>query len=283
MHHAPHQLASCGLQYVGPNLRELFSFPQLLTFIVCLILILAAAFDLLRCCFSIMLSKRPKFSTTVLVLYLAAVGITFGSLNCGYLAFPPAPRRVSTKIFGIGLSRTGTTSLTVALNAANISSYHALPHLLEWSEDLTKPPRVNKLWADAYEGHTDIQSSIVFKELAELYPRAKFVYNRRPADEWGKSMLRFMETHAELWNTLQNAHNFGVPVPPVDRLFRSMYGDWPHHSAADWTAQYHKYDLEVREFFESTNRSSQLLNISFTQGEGWVVRSQSREFLYELT
>ena len=138
--------------------------------------------------------------------YLAAAGIVCGSLNCGYLAIPPAPHRLQqSKIFGIGLSRTGTTSLTVALNQAKFPAYHALPHILKWSlHNVSAPPTLNKWWADAYVGHTDIQASVVFKELAIMYPTAKFVYNRRPPEKWGDSMFQFMQNHSDLWYSLQS-------------------------------------------------------------------------------
>jgi len=203
-------------------------------------------------------------------LLTASSGLIFAALNCGYVAFPPPPSELRrTKIFGIGLSRTGTTSLTVALNQANVSTYHALPHILDWSSNPMKPLGVNKRWANAYDAVTDIQASLVFKELAELFPSALFVYNSRPADKWGRSMARFMEKHAVLWRTLQQLHDMGVPVPPVDHLFHAMYGDWQHHGVEDWVKQYHRHDADVAAFFSEGDRAWRLLNISFTEGEGW--------------
>jgi hypothetical protein len=179
----------------------------------------------------IMVSLLRRFSRSVRVPALVFVGfaIFHSALTCGYVAIPvPVHLRQQTKVFGIGLSRTGTTSLTVALNGVGFSSYHALPHLLDWPPaTLADPhgrPTPNQWWADAYDAHTDIQSSVVFKELAEMYPDAKFVYNRRPAAKWGKSMFKFMAQHEELWVGLQIAHDWGMPVPPVDRLFGAMYG-----------------------------------------------------------
>jgi hypothetical protein len=137
--------------YVGPPVSQLpvlYANGQLPTVAVCIVLAVASLY---------LAVARARHATAALLL-LTSSGVLFGSLNCGYLAIPPAPHRLrATKVFGIGLSRTGTTSLTVALNSAGINSYHALPHLLDWAADPTQPPRANPHWAAAYDGHTDIQ------------------------------------------------------------------------------------------------------------------------------
>jgi hypothetical protein len=216
--------------------------------------------------------RKCRYTIRIPVLTILSIAIFHSALTCGYVAIPaPLHLRQQTKVFGIGLSRTGTTSLTVALNDAGISTYHALPHLLDWPDSRESGnPMPNRWWADAYDGHTDIQSSVVFKQLAEMYPTAKFVYNRRPANKWGPSMFKFMAKHDSLWTALQMAHDWGMPVPPVDWLFEAMYGEgYRQYSAAEWTERYHKHDADVLAYFAQAGKQSQLLNISFTEGEGW--------------
>jgi hypothetical protein len=63
---------------------------------------------------------------------------------------------------------------------------------------------------------------VVFKDLAALFPDARFVYTRRDPIVWGRSMHGFMRRHRALWRGLQWAHDCGVPVPPVDRIYTAM-------------------------------------------------------------
>ena len=85
-------------------------------------------------------SKRRGGLFRAAALLLFANVALFFVLDCGYLAVPRPPHaRRSDKVFGIGLSRTGTTSLTVALHRIGYSTYHALGHLLRLP--LPLPPR----------------------------------------------------------------------------------------------------------------------------------------------
>lgn len=204
-------------------------------------------------------SMRIAAAASTVVLYVG--------LHCGFLAVPPPPNlRGATKVFGIGLSRTGTTSLTLALNQVNINTYHALPHLLQWPRN-GQPPLLDEQWAAAYDGLTDIQPALVFRSLAQRFPDAKFIYNHPPPKLWAEAMHRFMNKHSNLWTALQVAHDWVGLVPPVERLFEAIYGNWRGYSVEDWEVRYYAHDDAVATFFK--NSSSRLLNISFTQGEGW--------------
>ena len=210
-----------------------------------------------------LVTKRPV--STVLAAS-ASFGVLYGALNCGFIAVPPPPHlRHPTKVFGIGLSRTGTSSLTLALNQAGIKAYHALPQLLCWGSEAQ--PTMNARWAAAYDGLTDIQPAIVFASLHKEFPDAKFVYNHRQPKLWAKAMHKFMNQHSMLWWRLQQVHDWIGFVPPVERLFEATYGSWREYSIMQWEERYNAHDKAVATFFQ--NKSSQLLNISFTQGEGW--------------
>lgn len=210
------------------------------------------------------LAKQPLWA---LLWTIVVAAVTEAALMTGMCSVPPNPHRNHTnKVFGLGLSRTGTTSLTVALHSQGFSTYHALPHLIDWKNynASSSVPPVSRYWADAYDAQTDIQSSLVFEELAELYPDAKFVYGFRDPDVWARSMLRFMDKHANLWHCLQAVYDAGLPVPATSLLFTKMYGDWPHHGLAEWRAAFERHDAHVARFFRGS--PERLLNISLAGG-----------------
>lgn len=73
------------------------------------------------------------------------------------------------KIFGIGLSKTGTTSLKEALTILGYKSIH-----YPWS----------MLDIHNHDASLDIPVACRYKELDKLYPNSKFILTTRPFDEW---------------------------------------------------------------------------------------------------
>lgn len=84
------------------------------------------------------------------------------------------------KIFGIGLSKTGTNSLCDALNHLGFSTIH-----YPGPDILTGAYHVDAM--------TDIPTVRYYKKLDEMYPGSKFILTMRPLDDW----LRSIESHYE--------------------------------------------------------------------------------------
>ncbi len=76
------------------------------------------------------------------------------------------------KIFGIGISKTGTLSLASALVVLGYRSIH-LPMTLEQ--------------IDLNDAATDITVACRFEELDRLYPGSKFIFTEREMAEWLRS------------------------------------------------------------------------------------------------
>ena len=85
------------------------------------------------------------------------------------------------KIFGIGLSKTGTTSLHVALEILGYSSVH---YPVTWEE------------FDRYDAAHDITVASRFEELDKLYPGSRFILTLRDLNQW----LRSCENHFDRFN-----------------------------------------------------------------------------------
>jgi len=82
------------------------------------------------------------------------------------------------KVFGVGLSRTGTVSLTAALKRLGYRAKH-YPHLLQVIEMAAK-----------FDALTDIPVIVYMEALDQLYPDARFVLTVRNEETWIASLTR---------------------------------------------------------------------------------------------
>ncbi len=91
------------------------------------------------------------------------------------------PKWRENKVFGIGLSKTGTSSLSKALTLLDFSTAHwtnPYSHDLLMKEDIP-----------LFDSLTDITVSYQYREIYEEYPDAKFVLSTRSIEDWEKSFL----------------------------------------------------------------------------------------------
>ena len=86
------------------------------------------------------------------------------------------------KIFGIGLSKTGTNSLTEALNSAGYNIAHYPP-----------PDMYDVLATNKLDGCTDIPTALRYKILDKKFPDSKFILTIRDKDTWLKSVQDHFE------------------------------------------------------------------------------------------
>lgn len=221
------------------------------------------------------LANGRKWRGLVIVSFLGAA-LLYVLIGFSFVVIPP-PRKALKypKVFGVGLSRTGTTSLTLALNEYGYHSYHALPKLVSidhrymyYRHRNYSLARLNPYWSDSFDALTDIQASVVFEQLAKRYPDARFILNKREPIKWGKSMLKFCTEMRSSLEASQRLYNLGLWNLPVDGLFVAMYGDWKHHSAEDWTYIYNEHEKRVTQYFENEaklqRRQNRLLSIDLT-------------------
>lgn len=84
-------------------------------------------------------------------------------------------------VFGIGLSRTGTTSLNSALGILGFRSFHLPPITRIDGDDCSF---VWPWWMNKYDAATDLTVAAVFRDLNRRFPNAKFIYTTRDIDNW---------------------------------------------------------------------------------------------------
>ena len=91
------------------------------------------------------------------------------------------------KVFGIGLSRTGTTSLTEALRTLGYRAVHCPLSLLSLSRGRLE---LNRRFVHRFDAFTDSPVARVYKELDAEFPGSKFILTTRPLDAWLRSIRR---------------------------------------------------------------------------------------------
>ena len=158
----------------------------------------------------------------------------------------------TAKIFGIGLSKTGTTSLA---NALQILGYKVKDNMgvVEYrAGDLAS---VDLDLVDAHDALTDTPIPSFYRELDARYHGSKFVLTVRDSEGWLKSCKK---QFTERFATVQtDAHR---------RLFLDLYGTDVFDNQ-QFANGYDRFVAGVREHFK--DRPGDLLVINVTAGEGW--------------
>ena len=142
------------------------------------------------------------------------------------------------RVYGIGLSRTGTTSLT-----------HALRHI---GIDMIHYPTEEQLFNPTTQAASDLPVAIYFKELDLKFPNSKFIYTTRDRDSWISSMESHFTTH--------NTRNEWFKTNR-----QKMYGSVAFNKDFCLEA-YDKHDEDVKTYFK--NRDN-LLIMNIIEGDGW--------------
>lgn len=148
------------------------------------------------------------------------------------------------KVFGIGLGKTGTTSLCMALAKLGYKTIH-LPQSVELLEN--------------YDAAADISVAIAFRELDWRYPQAKFVLTLRPVAEW----LVSWENHDQ---TIRQ--KIGGELPDWMRRLRIRTFGQVKFEAAVWQRTYEQHYQEVTHYFKG--RSQQLLEYNLCASPDWA-------------
>ncbi len=144
------------------------------------------------------------------------------------------------KTFGIGLSRTGTTSLTLALEALGLSAVHFPTNMKQVEE---------------HDAATDTSVAASFQFLDSRFPGSKFIYTVRDLPEWLESCRRF-------WGKRQKSHFAANPF--IVNLQRRLYGGIDFDPER-FRHAYARHDAQVRGHF--AKRPGDLLVVDICGGD----------------
>ena len=160
------------------------------------------------------------------------------------------------KVFVIGLSRTGTTSLHEALQILGYSSLH-------WKSALTGalPDDVDIALYDAFG---DINISAHFAELAARFPDSRFIFTGRELGSWTRSVSAHYENFcgvsapSELRRP-EHAGHFGGRVGVIHDALYSCHSSWEEAYVA--------HQRRVDAVF--ADQPDRLLRMTLANGDGW--------------
>ena len=163
-----------------------------------------------------------------------------------------ATQHTERKVFGIGISRTGTTSLNKALCRLGYNSIHAPLSIIKRVEARVV---LNEKAVMRYEAMSDSTVAFMYKELDAAFPGSKFILTVRDVEKWVVSMRRVRKVYPIL-----------LMIPKASQLFHEAFGDGYPNDEDAMRAAFLRHTQEVHAHFEGRD---DLLVMDFAAGDGW--------------
>lgn len=166
------------------------------------------------------------------------------------------------KVFGIGLSKTGTTSLAKALR---ILGYNAK----SWAWDGTIID-----WPEFYrlEAATDTPCAAQFESLYHTFEDSKFIHTTRDAESWNRSVEHHfgaqygIEAPSEFEEMWKDEDFWGWGRKNCIRFMKIHQNLYSGHES--WKSAHEEFRKRVEEFFRE-ERQKRYLKIDITESERW--------------
>lgn len=189
----------------------------------------------------------------------------FGKIGNGtvYRNFGTEPIEIDdlpTRIFGIGMHKTATTSLHTALDILGIESAHW--ENAHWAKAIWEEMQSGRsITLEKHYALSDLPITILYRELDLAYPGSKFILTTRNEATW----LQSVENH---WSHEHNKHRAAWSKDPfTHRIHREVYGQ-KGFDAEIMLNRFRRHNAEVMEYFKS--RPADLLVMDMDQGAGWA-------------
>ena len=159
------------------------------------------------------------------------------------------------KVFGVGWAKTGTTTLAECLHALGFDHMHGpqfdlLDRLIDGDVEAVIEA------ATAHESFDDWPWPLLYRELDEAFPDARFVLTTRDHATWCSSYKRMLEREGPPDAALRRRRDHLFGVERSDRVAVNVLAD---RVAA--------HDEAVRAWFDST--PGRLLVVDWEAGDGW--------------
>ncbi len=199
------------------------------------------------------------------IRYSKSTLVNNGNFGCGKvyrnfsqdsLDLKPLP----TRVFGIGMHKTGTTSLHEAfkklgLDSAHWKSAHWAKAVWQEMKNSGRSGVLEKSYALC-----DLPFTLLFRELDIAYPGSKFILTTRNEDKW----IRSVESH---WDPSINPFRGAWDADPfTHQIHRELYGRKTFDREV-FLERFRRHNAEVISFFQ--DRSSDLLVIDVDEQPTW--------------
>lgn len=162
------------------------------------------------------------------------------------------------KVFGLGLSKTGTSSLAAALNRLGVPSLHYPSDERTYRELRNGCYRLSV--AEEYQGLVDIPVAPFYVQLDQVYPRSKFVLTIREKTSWLRSTELHWRLMMDWWDRFPDFKRFQEFISAV------TYGTVAYN-ADRFSLAYDTHVRNVQEHFRE--RPDDLIVLDICGGDGW--------------
>lgn len=163
-------------------------------------------------------------------------------------------RSFPTKVFCIGWSKTGTTSLTEALRMLGLFSWHTAPWIIgsEYFKSDVSAISLDFSCMANYTAVSDLPVCALFRELDEAFPNSKFILTTRPAESWIESALSQLQNSIKQYGMMGPMARWAYGTDQIDRDLLLQ--------------RYNRHNQEVLEYFKGR---SDLLILDLAEGNEW--------------
>jgi len=160
------------------------------------------------------------------------------------------------KVLGVGLSKTGTNSLTDALKLLGYKTIHYDAYRLN---DVILEGKIPANWRryDTVDAVTDIPSAYFYREILDAYPEAKAILTVRDVDAWYASICKHYRRYKEdFWGREDNQSKL---IKSVREMVWGSYFPNEYIYKKTFTEHNERVQTEV----------SDLLVMDVAGGDGW--------------
>ncbi len=167
---------------------------------------------------------------------------------------------IPTRIFGIGMHKTATTSLHTAMKILGIDSAHWKS--AHWAKAIWEEMTAwGRSWTlEQHYALCDLPLTILYRQLDAAYPGSKFVLTVRDEQKW----LNSVRNH---WDHDRNKFRADWAHDPfTHKVHKLVYGQKGFEPELFLT-RYRRHNAEVLEYFK--HRPGDLLVMNVDKGAGW--------------
>jgi hypothetical protein len=180
--------------------------------------------------------------------------------------------RISMKVLGVGLGRTGTLSLHRAFQLLGLKSLHYdQVRLRDIVDGSNSHPNFRRY--DDVDAVTDIPTAYFYRELLETYPECKAVLTVRDVDSWWESSIRHNDQDPVAEPSLWGRVFARISATEAARLerhrFKTQLRNYVYGSAVPREFLYKRKFLEYNERVVADIAPDRLLLMNIVAGDGW--------------
>lgn len=193
--------------------------------------------------------------------------VNMGNVGCGtvYRNFCPQPIKIDplpTRVWGIGMHKTATTSLHHAFGILGIKSAHW--QTAPWAKRVWREVTQNGQSAalERFYAACDLPIPLIYQQLDKAYPGSKFVLTVRDEWKWLKSVANHWRHDSNPFRCQWDSDVF------THRVHNLLYGR-KDFDATTMLERYRRHNDEVVDYFKSRTQDLLVMDMDLDCGRGW--------------